>query len=172
MDITNIENTKNIKLRIVKTTFVLLALFSLSSCATYGREFQCKEGKGLGCTSSSKIIELIEEDKIDEAIEQNNPGDAKKSKNNINKKAVGCKDCEMAEGGLDLFNGEPLHTINNASMQKYMKDIGMAGTKQSVTRSDERVIRVWFNEYVDGAGNFNGEQIVYTVIEPGKWVKR
>lgn len=37
-------------------------------------------------------------------------------------------------------------------------------------RTQEKIMRIWFNSFFDEQNNFQGEQYIHTVIEPARWV--
>ena len=39
----------------------------------------------------------------------------------------------------------------------------------SVSRTKEKTLKIWVNNYVDSRSNFRGEQYIYTVVNPSKW---
>ena len=44
-----------------KTTYPFFFLLLLSGCGIYQSEFECKPGKGVGCTSATEVIKMIVE---------------------------------------------------------------------------------------------------------------
>lgn len=41
---------------------------------------------------------------------------------------------------------------------------------EHIYRSQDKIIRVWFNSYFDNQSNFHDSQYVYTIIAPAQWI--
>lgn len=41
---------------------------------------------------------------------------------------------------------------------------------EHIYRSQDKIMRIWFNGYFDGQNNFHDSQYVYTIISPAEWV--
>lgn len=41
---------------------------------------------------------------------------------------------------------------------------------EHIYRSQDKIMRVWFNGYFDSQNNFHDSQYVYTIISPAEWI--
>lgn len=41
---------------------------------------------------------------------------------------------------------------------------------ERIFRSQDKIMRIWFNGYFDGQNNFHDSRYVYTIISPAKWI--
>lgn len=123
---------------------LILIMLTLTSCSTYNSQFSCKPSKGIGCKSLSTVNELVNDNKLESEIA------------NLNDK---CKDCDKKE----INAAEPVAIDDTPYIS--------TENEEEVQRSKEKIIKIWFNEYEDLEGNYNSDQVVYSVLQPSKWIK-
>jgi type IV conjugative transfer system lipoprotein TraV len=125
-----------------RTMGVIILGVWLVGCAPHKMSFECQGGKGVGCKSLSQVNQIIDDKSLDEAIDSQ----AKRTKKI-------CKTCEKSskpKPQSSLLVSPALHP-------------------QGVFRTQEKVMRVWFNSHFDENQNFHAEHYVFTVIEPARW---
>lgn len=143
------------KLFKVRTYYMTLKIFSLifllmtiSGCAVHKASFDCSNGKGMGCGSMLDVHKAIKDNTFRERTDSRV----------YDKSIKPCKNCQQ----LNSEKGEVI-ILKNSSYND-------TSSAEEVTRSKEKVMRIWFNGYFDEHNNFHDSQYIYTIVEPSKWI--
>ena len=134
-----------------------LGAFILSGCNVHKASFDCSNGQGMGCGSMIGVHKSIK----DNSFQKDNY-----SSKNLPQESV-CKSCQKYK-----------QSDNNTTSYVYSNPILLQENINSkeqlanplIYRSSDKVMRVWFTSYFDENNNFHGEQYIYTVIEPARWI--
>jgi type IV conjugative transfer system lipoprotein TraV len=130
-------------LRLFQISLVSLGLIFLNGCAVHKASFDCPNSKGMGCGSMIKVHEAIKDNSF-----------PKESDETINKKKI------------TTINGETMtKTITQATPV-----VESSSENNVVYRSQDKIMRIWFNSYFDEHNNFHDSQYIYTIIEPAGWL--
>lgn len=128
-----------------------LVLIGLGACSVHKASFDCSGGHGMGCGSMIDVHESIKANSFTKTTDSFK----KKSPEPV------CVSCQK----------------NNQIIKQSANNINLTEMNSStkldnnfIYRSQDKVLRVWFNSYFDENNNFHGEQYIYTVIEPAQWV--
>ena len=135
----------------LKILSLLLGLIGLSACSVHKASFDCPNGKGMGCGSMTDVYKAIKDKSFAEEVE---------SRKAIKKPSSPCTNCQKDSSS----NNAITHSINNYQVIK--SDI----SKNLVSRSQDKIIKIWFNSYFDEYNNFHDSRYIYTIIQPAKWV--
>ncbi len=148
-----IQKIKTVSIRgLLKLLCLGMGLMTLSACAVHKASFDCPNGKGMGCGSMIDVHNAIKDKSFESEVETRNK----------TKHTTTCKSCQKAN-------------LSDASVAAAPADRGQAVTeaslvKNSVFRSQDKIMRIWFNSYFDEYNNFHDSQYIYTVIQPAQWV--
>lgn len=115
----------------------------LTACSSYNSGFECKAGKGINCTSVSKINNMVDSGNFNEG--EKNPA----SKNKIKKETI--KVANKIPFPLVLPND--LHHVE-------------------VQRIPETTLRIWVAPYVSSQDGYIEAQYVHEVLEKSSWVEQ
>ena len=115
----------------------------LAACSSYNSGFECKAGKGINCTSVSKINNMVDSGNFNEG--EKNPA----SKNKIKKETI--KVANKIPFPLVLPND--LHHVE-------------------VQRIPETTLRIWVAPYVSAKDGYIEAQYVHEVLEKSSWVEQ
>ncbi len=150
---------KKIIISSMKLLCLNLALMSLGACSVHKASFDCPNGKGMGCGS------MID---VHESIKDNSFSRERESLKNNSQEPV-CLSCQKQ----NQANGQTAtQSLDSLSLVESMASTTTKLDNNFIYRSQDKVMRVWFNSYFDENNNFHGEQYIYTVIEPAQWIKR
>ena len=69
-----------------------------------------------------------------------------------------CKNCQKNNS----------NSKNNA--EEVSLDTNTIYSVDKISRSKDKVMRVWFNSYFDEHNNFHDSQYIYTIIQPSQWL--
>jgi type IV conjugative transfer system lipoprotein TraV len=142
-----IENNKNY--RSLKILFLSIGLMSLSGCAVHKASFDCPNGKGMGCGSMTDVHKAIKDNSFKAQVESQ--GYTKPEKACVSCQKSNSK--ETANISTVIGNNQSIYSIKN-----------------KVSRSQDKIMRIWFNSYFDEYNNFHDAQYIYTIIEPAQWI--
>ena len=120
-----------------------LGLISLSGCSVHKASFDCPNGKGMGCGSMLSVHEAIKDNNFPR--ESDNLGQIN---NKIKQKSA-------------------LSSTSPANMQVATQTFD---NNNLVYRSQDKIMRIWFNSYFDEHNNFHDSQYIYTIIQPAQWL--
>ena len=115
----------------------------LFGCSSYNNAFECKVGKGINCTSVSKINKMVDRGAFNEG------GNNSLSKNKIKKETT--KVANKIPFPLVLPND--LHHV-------------------AVQRIPETTLRIWVAPYVSSQDGYIEAQYVHEVLEKSTWVEQ
>jgi type IV conjugative transfer system lipoprotein TraV len=136
-----------------------VGLLILNGCAVHKASFDCSDGQGMGCGSMIGVHE---------SIKDNSFSKEKDSSKSTTLEPV-CASCQKyKKTNNEIATGSISNT--NLSSNLFMSDARNELDNKLIYRSQDKVMRVWFNSYFDENNNFHGEQYIYTVIEPAQWV--
>jgi type IV conjugative transfer system lipoprotein TraV len=145
--------------RLSKLIFILISMQLLISCGVHKMNFECQGGQGVGCQSVSKVNDLVNKDLLKKEIAKHN--EVKKEPGLL---SSGCKNCKQVESQqVELQQGDTQQAIAQLGSMN-------STSNAPVSRSKEKVIRIWFSGFFDKQNNYQDAQYVYAVIEPAKWV--
>ncbi len=121
---------------------IIVTFTLLSGCSSYSGSFACKPGKGIDCTSVSKINSMVDRGAFNEGslIEQHK----KLKKETINVK-------NKIPFPMVLPNN-----IHNSIIQM----------------APETTLRIWVAPYVNDSDGYIDATYVHEVLEPGSWVEQ
>lgn len=137
----------------LKTIFLSIAIISLSGCAVHKASFDCSNGKGMGCGSMTDVHKAIKNNNFKPQVETQN----------YLKPTKGCTSCQKSN-----FNNEVNNEVNIDSATYNKQNINL--TKSRVSRTQDKIMKIWFNGYFDEKNNFHDSQYIYTILEPAKWI--
>ena len=126
----------------LKKLFCLIVIL-VSACSSYNSGFECKAGKGINCTSVSKINNMVDSGNFNEG--ENNS----LQKNKIKKETI--KVANKIPFPLVLPND--LHHV-------------------AVQRIPETTLRIWVAPYVSSQDGYIEAQYVHEVLEKSTWVEQ
>ena len=138
--------------RLLKLLCLGMGLMTLSACAVHKASFDCPNGKGMGCGSMIDVHNAIKDKSFAREVETRNK----------TKPTTTCKSCQKAnlsDASAAAAPANKSQTVAEASL-----------VKNSVFRSQDKIMRIWFNSYFDEYNNFHDSQYIYTVIQPAQWV--
>ena len=115
----------------------------LFGCSSYNNAFECKVGKGINCTSVSKINKMVDRGAFNEGGNNSLP------KNKIKKETI--KVANKIPFPLVLPND--LHHV-------------------AVQRIPETTLRIWVAPYVSSQDGYIEAQYVHEVLEKSTWVEQ
>lgn len=130
-----------------KLLFLSFALINLGACAVHKSSFDCSNGKGMGCGSMIDVHKSIKNN----SFEQQESFGARKT-------VTMCKSCQKD----NITNPSNLGSTNGENRTIYSID--------KISRSQDKVMCVWFNSYFDEYNNFHDSQYIYTIIQPSQWL--
>lgn len=151
--------------QITKITFrvvlLCISMMVLNACAVHKASFDCPNSKGMGCGSMIGVYDAIKSDNFPKGEENfNNSVDKRNSAECIN-----CaKDKNKSKSSISPSSG----TAEIVMSHSY-KNNNYFGNKK-IYRSEDQIMRIWFNSYFDEHNNFYDSQYVYTIIQPSEWV--
>ncbi len=119
-----------------------LGLISLNGCSVHKASFDCPNGKGMGCGSMISVHEAI-------------------------------KDNNFPRESDNLSKTNPQIKTKTASNSTPSVDVQVATQvvdNNLVYRSQDKIMRIWFNSYFDEHNNFHDSQYIYTIIQPAQWL--
>lgn len=119
-----------------------LGLMSLSGCSVHKASFDCPNGKGMGCGSMLSVHEAIKDNNFPRESDN-----LSKVNNQIKTKSAS--------------SSTPIN-IQTATQA--------ADNNNLVYRSQDKIMRIWFNSYFDEHNNFHDSQYIYTIIQPAQWL--
>ena len=119
---------------------VILILTLLSSCSSYNNAFECKVGKGINCTSVSKINTMVDLGTLDGSLENTSPQNVKKET-------------------IRLANNIPFPYVLPHNLHNSM-----------VERIPETTLKIWVAPYVSATDGYIEAQYVHEVLAKGAWV--
>ena len=125
----------------MKKLLLLCIPLLMSSCTGYKGSFDCPPGVGVGCKSVTQIEEMIVETK--EGPDLFIPPDEKKK----SKQKPACKKCKSG---------------NSLTQEFSRKEEG------TISKSPQRVARVWIEGHTTPSGNRAEGHYVY-FVEEGEW---
>lgn len=144
----------------LKILLLSMGLITLSACAVHKSSFDCPNGKGMGCGSMIDVHKAITDNSF---ISQT-------QSQSTTKPAKPCVSCQMANS---VSAANAANAVNIAPS----KDITVNKSNDSqnidvveVSRSQDQIMRIWFNSYFDEYNNFHDSQYVYTIITPAQWL--
>ena len=139
----------NKKYRSLKILCLSVALMSLSACAVHKASFDCPNGKGMGWGSMTDVHKSIKDKSFKDQVETQG----------YKKPAKACVSCQKPN-------------LNNAANTSHIidNDQSIYSVKNKISRSQDKIMRVWFNSYFDEYNNFHDGQYIYTIIEPAQWI--
>lgn len=121
---------------------ITIAVTLLSSCSSYNNAFECKVGKGVNCSSVSKINNMVDSGNFDESAAQASKSKVKKETIRIANKTP----CPL------VLPNDLHHSI--------------------VQRIPETTLRIWVAPYVSVLDGYIEAQYVHEVLEKGTWVEQ
>ncbi len=130
-------------LRLFQISLVSLGLIFLNGCAVHKASFDCPNSKGMGCGSMIKVHKAIKDNSF-----------PKESDETINKKKI------------TTINGETMAKTTTQAIPV----VESSSENNVVYRSQDKIMRIWFNSYFDEHNNFHDSQYIYTIIEPAGWL--
>lgn len=139
-----------------KIMCLCLALINLSACAVHKASFDCHDGKGMGCGSMIDVHKAIKNNSFESEVEARNKPKA----------AAECISCQ--KNNLNVV-ATSTQIINPSSSMGYGSKPGDIN-KSIVSRSQDKIMRIWFNSYFDQQNNFHDSQYIYTIIAPAQWL--
>ncbi len=141
--ITNVRNQIHyLRLKLFQISLVSLGLIVLNGCAVHKASFDCPNSKGMGCGSMIKVHEAIKDNSF-----------PKESDEVANKKKITA-------------------AVNKSMTTTATQATQVVGSSENnvVYRSQDKIMRIWFNSYFDEHNNFHDSQYIYTIIEPAGWL--
>lgn len=153
------ENKKilssKILIRWLKLFCLSMGLITLNGCAVHKASFDCPNGKGMGCGSMIDVHESIKDNSFSrerEPLKTKSPEPV-------------CLSCQKQTNSQVTTQ-----SINNLNLNENIANAADKLDNNLIYRSQDKVMRVWFNSYFDENNNFHGEKYIYTVIEPAQWI--
>jgi hypothetical protein len=168
---------------------------TLTNCSVHKMQFECKSQSGVGCKSISEVNEFIDngsllnkpsqQDSYQQDSQQNNLSLSFSQRSNRSSNKFESLSDNNKSSKLPSLQAlptkaastQPNHTFNNNNDNHHyniVRDVTPQlvshPSDQTVSRTTDKIIRIWFNNYVDGYNNLRGEQYVYTIAEGAKWV--
>lgn len=134
---------------VLKILSLSIGIMSLSACAVHKASFDCSNGKGMGCGSMTDVHK---------AIKNNNFKNQEDTQNYL-KPTKGCVSCQKTN--LDTISSIDPAIYSNQNIKL---------TKSRVSRTQDKIMKIWFNGYFDQNNNFHDSQYIYTILEPAKWI--
>jgi len=135
---------------LLKICLFSVSIMSLGACAVHKASFDCANGQGMGCGSMIDVHKSIQ----DKSFEQVVSTDFSSSRKAI----TTCKSCQKS------------NPVNKNNTGDISLDSNIFYSADKVSRSKDKVMRVWFNSYFDEYNNFHDSQYIYTVIQPSQWL--
>ena len=135
---------------LLKICLLSAIVMSLGACAVHKASFDCANGKGMGCGSMIDVHKSIK----DKSFGQVAPSSSSSSTKSI----TICKNCQKNNS----------NSKNNA--EEVSLDTNTIYSVDRISRSKDKVMRVWFNSYFDEHNNFHDSQYIYTIIQPSQWL--
>lgn len=121
---------------------IMFMITLLSSCSSYNNAFECKLGKGVNCTSVSKINNMVDRGTF-------NQTEAKLANNKVKKEIV------------KVANKTPFPYVLPNDLHHSM-----------VQRIPETTLRIWVAPYVSDQDGYIEAQYVHEVLEKGAWMEQ
>jgi type IV conjugative transfer system lipoprotein TraV len=143
---------KNIR-NLLKLLCLGMGLMTLSACAVHKASFDCPNGKGMGCGSMIDVHKAIKDNSFESKVESRNS----------TKSVPGCISCQKA-------NPANIATTTQVNNGLVIPSAKIDAAKSVVSRSQDQIMRIWFNSYFDEYNNFHDSQYIYTIIQPSQWV--
>lgn len=122
---------------------IIIVIALLSGCSNYNDAFECKVGKGVNCTSVSKINSMVDSGTFNEA----------NSNLAVNKK--------VKKETIKVANKVPFPMI---LPQDFHNSI--------VQRIPETTLRIWVAPYISGQDGYIEAQYVHEVLEKSAWMEQ
>ena len=132
-------------------------LVILSGCAVHKASFDCPDGKGMGCGSMIDVHQAIKNNSFESRVEERNHPQA----------TAACISCQKTN--LSTTAAPAQINIPSSSRPGYSAKPGHLN-KSIVFRSQDQIMRIWFNSYFDQQNNFHDSQYIYTIIVPAQWI--
>lgn len=127
----------------MQKTLIMTVVALLSGCSNYNSAFECKLGKGVNCTSVSKINNMVDSGAFNEA--DNNLAANKKVKKET----------------IKVANKTPFPMVLPNNFHNSI-----------VQRLPETTLRIWVAPYVSAQDGYIEAQYVHEVLEKGAWVEQ
>ena len=140
---------------LLKLVYLGVGQMALSACAVHKASFDCPNGKGMGCGSMIEVHKAIKDNSFESKVESRNS----------TKSVPECISCKKA-------NPASITATTQALDNNGLVTSGPKGNivKSTVSRSQDQIMRIWFNSYFDEHNNFHDSQYIYTIIQPSEWV--
>jgi len=135
------------RLKLFQISLVSLGLIVLNGCAVHKASFDCPNSKGMGCGSMIKVHEAIKDNSF-----------PRESDEITNKKMI------------TATVNQPITKTTTQTTEQTAQVIESSSENNVVYRSQDKIMRIWFNSYFDEHNNFHDSQYIYTIIEPAGWL--
>lgn len=135
------------RLKLFQISLVSLGLIVLNGCAVHKASFDCPNSKGMGCGSMIKVHEAIKDNSF-----------PRESDEITNKKMI------------TATVNQPITKTTMQTTEQTAQVIESSSENNVVYRSQDKIMRIWFNSYFDEHNNFHDSQYIYTIIEPAGWL--
>jgi type IV conjugative transfer system lipoprotein TraV len=146
--ITNVRNQiHHLRLKLFQISLVSLGLIVLNGCAVHKASFDCPNSKGMGCGSMIKVHEAIKDNSF-----------PRESDEITNKKMI------------TATVNQPITKTTTQTTEQTAQVVESSSENNVVYRSQDKIMRIWFNSYFDEHNNFHDSQYIYTIIEPAGWL--
>lgn len=121
---------------------IMLVIALLSGCSSYNNAFECKLGKGVNCTSVSKINSMVDSGAFN--------GSETHASNKKTKKET-----------IKVANKTPFPMVLPSNFHNSI-----------VQRMPETTLRIWVAPYVSAQDVYIEAQYVHEVLEKGAWMEQ
>lgn len=135
------------RLKLFQISLVSLGLIVLNGCAVHKASFDCPNSKGMGCGSMIKVHEAIKDNSF-----------PRESDEITNKKMI------------TATVKQPITKTTMQTTEQTAQVVESSLENNVVYRSQDKIMRIWFNSYFDEHNNFHDSQYIYTIIEPAGWL--
>lgn len=132
-----------------------LGVVVLTGCAVHKSSFDCSNGKGMGCGSMTDVHKAIKDKSFAREVDARKElmeGDA-------------CYSCQKTNPAISTTT----QNMTNVAVVDSSSSINNT-SKNLVSRSQDQIMRIWFNSYFDENNNFHDSQYIYTIIKPAQWL--
>lgn len=125
-----------------------IMMINMGACAVHKASFDCADGKGMGCGSMIDVHKAIKDNSFNQV-----------ESSSSTKKIKVCESCQKSNS-TKVANIDSVEGDNKTAYS----------VKNKVSRSQDKIMRIWFNSYFDEHNNFHDNQYIYTIIQPSQWL--
>ena len=134
-----------------------LGLLGLSACSVHKASFDCPNGKGMGCGSMIEVHKSIKDNSFASEVEERNQSKVKPV----------CLSCKK-NNSMPVITQEMGHNLTPTHAD--MNTAASNASNNVVSRSQDQIMKIWFNSYFDEQNNYHDSQYIYTIIQPAQWL--